>query len=749
MKKRGFVVLTVITGVWMIVYILWRTFYTLPDWRIYGWVAFLAGLYLLIAETLSMVEALLHCMDLNYEEAVEMPVISPEWYPHVDVFIATHNEGKELLYKTANACVRMKYPDKKKVHVYLCDDMNRPEVKELANQLNIGYFGLSENKYAKAGNLNNALSKTKSPLIATFDADMIPGSDFLLETVPYFFLPKMKKNEDGIWVEREKEEIDETYKVGFIQTPQSFYNPDLFQYNLYSEKSIPNEQDFFFRQVNIGKNHSNSCIYAGSNTVISREALEEVGGIATGTITEDFETGLLIESKGYRCYAVDKLLAKGLAPNTIDALLKQRERWARGCIHSLRKVHIILNKDINFPLKIGYLACRIYWGSFARRLIFIIAPLLYVLLGIPVVICDFRQLFFIWLPSYILYSIVLKKISGNIRDTKWSNTIDTIIFPYMILPILAETLGIRKKKFHVTEKNRSLRSEETAYMALPHGILLVLSLISLAMMVRDLLKYEAIGALIIIYWLFVNSFSLLMAVFFMMGRRNVRMTERFETDFPLEILYDGKSYQGTVIDISEGGFAFTLEDAVYLSYRKEDKVKFCLRYHEYCAKVYGHIVSVSSIKGGNMWKYSVMVSEMDHKNKSEYMQIIFDRVHTMPKKLKNSSYFKDISANLFGRKNTPQASQRKMARIQVNCPCELEDGRKVVLENYNFEYVRLSFPETMEHPDKLTLFSKTDYAMRCKKSAVNSSVYEVENREELKENKAFELQVRKWEAADE
>ena len=27
--------------------------------------------------------------------------------------------------------------------------------------------------------------------------DMIPTSDFLIETVPYFFLPKMKKDENG------------------------------------------------------------------------------------------------------------------------------------------------------------------------------------------------------------------------------------------------------------------------------------------------------------------------------------------------------------------------------------------------------------------------------------------------------------------------------------------------------------------------------------------------------------------------
>ena len=98
----------------------------------------------------------------------------------------------------------MEYPDKSKVHIYICDDTNRIEMKELADKMGIGYIGLAENKHAKAGNLNNALSKTTSPLIATFDADMIPRNDFLMKTVPYFSLPLMKKDKDNKWIRRRK-----------------------------------------------------------------------------------------------------------------------------------------------------------------------------------------------------------------------------------------------------------------------------------------------------------------------------------------------------------------------------------------------------------------------------------------------------------------------------------------------------------------------------------------------------------------
>ena len=741
-KKRLLAsVMAMLAAALLLVYLGWRIIYTIPDYSTYGYVAFIAGIALVIAEALSVFEAVVHYVQLSRQYIPAMPEIPEEWYPEVDVFIATHNEGEDILFKTINACTRMKYPDKSKVHIYVCDDTARPEVEKLAEKLKVNYFGLSDNKLAKAGNLNNAIGKTSSPLIVTFDADMIPNSEFLMETVPYFFLPKMKQEKNGKWIVRDKEK---KYKIGFIQTPQTFYNPDLFQYNLYSEGNIPNEQDYFFRQVNLSKNRSNAPIYAGSNTVISREALEEVGGIRTGTITEDFETGLMIEAAGYKCYAIDKALAKGLAPITIRSLIKQRERWGRGCIHSLRQVHLLLNPKIKFRLKLAYMSCRIYWGSFTRRFIYILAPILFVLFNIPLVICDLKGLLCIWLPSYALYGYTLKKISGNIRNTRWSNIIDTIIFPYMLLPLWAESLHIRKKEFVVTSKSKE-NDNNTGYMALPHIVLLVFSVVAVAIMIKDLIAYRAFGSIVVIYWLLVNSFSLIMAIFFMLGRKNERMTERFYVNLPLEVHYEGKVYQGDVVDISEGGFAFYLEDAVYLPHDEEEEAEFFIHYNEYYAKVKGRIVTVINTSGKGQWKYCVSVSEMDDENKQEYLQIIYDREHTLPKTLsKKSSYFGDIALNLAKRNQALESSKRQTARIMVNETTELEDGTKVLIENYNFEYVRLSVAEGEGLPDELILFPETSYEMQCERSMVNPAVYEILNRKELANSDDFVKLVNSW-----
>ena len=83
--------------------------------------------------------------------------------------------------------------------------------------------------------MNKALERTSSPYVVTFDADMIPQHKFLLKTIPYF-----------VDAERINATLPENMRrhLGFIQTPQSFYTPDVFQHNLYAETKVPNEQDF-------------------------------------------------------------------------------------------------------------------------------------------------------------------------------------------------------------------------------------------------------------------------------------------------------------------------------------------------------------------------------------------------------------------------------------------------------------------------------------------------------------------------
>lgn len=697
-----------------VIYIGWRLFFTIPTES--GLVSLIAGIALFTAEAVSMTEAVLHfiCMDQNREP--ELPDIAPADYPDVDVLIATHSEDTDLLFKTVNGCIHMEYPDLSKVHVYLCDDGNRPEVAKLAQDMGIGCFQLEENKLAKAGNLNNALSQTHSPLIVTMDADMIPRSSFLMMTVPYFFLPKMIQ-EDGVWRKRTEDEIDPNFKIGFVQTPQSFYNPDLFQFNFFAEQNIPNEQDYFFREVNVGRNGSNSAIYAGSNTVLSREALEEVGGIRTGTITEDFATGIDIQAKGYTCYAIKTVLASGLAPTDFPNLLKQRQRWGRGCVQTIRSLKFWFAK-LSLRSKLSYFSCLLYWWTFLRRIIYILSPILYSVFGVLVVKADILGLVCIWLPSYLIYNHTLRIISGKIRDQKWSNIVDTILSPYMVMPIMAEALGIRMRKFSVTSKERETIKSTKMIYAVPHAILLLATAVGVCMGTYRVLLHGSFGNLVVIFWLLMNGYFLVMSILFMTGRVNYRSSERYYSELPVKFVTCGREIEAITCDISEGGFSFLTDfpelfDAIH---------QFTLYDTKWSAQVTGTVVHVTKL--GSKWKYSVKLEGLSQKAKGDYYQLVYDRVPTLASQIKSTA-LKDLHVFMQRKAAATVQSQRGLPRIDLNRSFKTLEGEMVTVLDYNYHYITLAGPSLQKELD--LVFGTQVLHLTKAENMPKENLYEIQN----------------------
>lgn len=344
--NKFFIVLTMI---FTLDYLIWRIFFTIPKKE--GVLSIVFWAILLIAECVGLLEMAVHFYNMYDYDRIKLhtPYMKREQFPEVDIFIPTINEEIGLLEKTVYACLQMEYPDKNKVHIYLCDDGNREEVKGLAKKLLINYVTREEHEDAKAGNLNHALAESSSSYIVVFDADMMPKKQFLMRTIPWFL----------------KED------TGFVQTPQNFYYPDLFQYNLFATDHIPNEQDYFYKVVQVAKNKSNSVIFGGSNAVLSRKALEEIGGFVTGVVTEDFATGIELEKKGYHGIAIPEVLASGIPPMTFKELIGQRRRWAKGCIQSGKKTHFLRAKELTFLQKINYLTAISYWYTPVKRLIYL------------------------------------------------------------------------------------------------------------------------------------------------------------------------------------------------------------------------------------------------------------------------------------------------------------------------------------------------------------------------------------------
>ena len=423
--------------------------------------------------------------------------------PDVDVLVTTCREPVEVLEQTISACMRLQYPDPEKVHVYLLDDADNPEMEKMAAKYGAGYLTRKEHNGAKAGNLNNALRITHSDLVAVFDADMIPHPDFLIRTVPHFL-----EEEQGRW------SVDNT-QMGFLQTPQAFYTEDLYQSTFGVGKTVPNEQDQFYRNLQPCRSAVNAVICCGSNTVILRRALEEVGLFTEETITEDFATGLKIQKAGYRSRAIDRTLAEGATPDSFRALIRQRERWARGTIQTLRQCDLF-SSDFSWAQRFNHLASLTCWYYPFERLYLFIAPTLYPLFRLLTVHAGYLQMLAHWVPILILSQVGMVLISGrnrNLSNVRWAFIYEFSLTPFLLIPVFKETIGIRKSRFEVTGASSKEKDWSRRY-TIPFLCMLVLVSVSLICTLQILFHTRDLAYLLLLMWQIFNLyFAILLTVF--------------------------------------------------------------------------------------------------------------------------------------------------------------------------------------------------------------------------------------------
>ncbi len=677
---------------WLIVYLLlstlyliWRVFFTIP--LDYGFWAIIFGVILLVTECLGMFDFLVHFIGITRLVVPAKPELEEDVvYPEVDVFIATYNEPWEILYKTVIGCKNMYYPDKSKVHIYVLDDGRRDEIKKLCQQVSVGYITRETNEHAKAGNINHALTKTSSPYVVTFDADMIPMHDFLIETLPYFIDNQLRREREQAAGVKEEEM---TKKIGFIQVPQAFYNADIFQYQLFSEDIIPNEQDYFHREVQLAKNASNSVIYSGSNTVIVREALDEIGGFVTGVITEDIATGIKIQEKGYRCYAINQILASGLAPYDLEAIIKQRNRWARGCIQTFRRVNPLFQKKLTIMQRINYFDAMLYWYASFKRFIYMLAPILFTVFGMMVVDATLLEVLVFWLPTYVFNTIMFKKFSGHGRTMKWTNIYDTILMPTLMPAVLFETLGLKMKTFEVTSKKRNVdqESEYRLKLAIPHMVLFFLTIVGLVHAIIEIFQGNSDGYLINVFWLLVNGYALMMAMFFILERPVHRLSERFNIKTKLSFVLNNETYKEETFDLSETGLSFISDYPHY--FNPEKTYQLTVERDSYVATVEAEFLRVDSLEE-NQYKYAFKYKKINQKDYEQLVLILFDRIPDFPTKIMSQSVFRDIWRNTIKRWKRQRQYSRQYPRIQVNQSVRVRTSlgeQTCYLKDFNYQYL--------------------------------------------------------------
>lgn len=375
------------------------------------------------------------------------PPFDQSYAPAVDVFITVCGEPTDIVEETVVAAKAMEYPHH---DIYILNDGyvakkdNWQEMEELARKHNIYCITRKTPGGAKAGNINNALKQTKSELFVVFDADHVPHTDFLKKTIGYFADPRM----------------------GFVQSPQFYKNYDLNDVTLGAWE----QQALFFGPICKGKSRLNATPMCGTNMVIRRKAILEVGGMCEESIAEDFVTGMFMHERKWKSCYVPEVLAEGLAPEDFLSYYKQQFRWARGSMDVMFKYKFPFRRGLTWGQRIQYLASVSFFLSGNVVLMNALIPVIYFYTGLVPLEISTMMLAAIFLP-YIFITLYTLQLSSNFSFTFKSLAFAMAGFSIHIKAMLTSITG-KKSSFSVTPKRQqtgnflSLVTPHIAYIIL-------------------------------------------------------------------------------------------------------------------------------------------------------------------------------------------------------------------------------------------------------------------------------------------
>jgi cellulose synthase (UDP-forming) len=466
-----------------------------------------------------------------------LPKETNSW-PDVDVFIPTYNEPIKVVKTTVLAAIEMDWP-KDKLHIHILDDGNREVLGMLAKEIGANYITRENNHHAKAGNLNHALGKTSAEYVAIFDCDHIPTRAFLQMTMGMFLKDP---------------------KLALVQTPHHMYSPDAFERNLDVFRRSPNEGELFYQLIQPGNDLWNATFFCGSCAVLRREPLEKIGGIAVETVTEDVHTSLKLHRLGYNSAYLHIPLAGGLATESLSAHIRQRIRWARGMAQVFRLDNPFLGNGLTLMQRVCYSSAMLHFFNGIPRLIFLTAPLAFLLFHAYVIYAPAISIALYVIPHMIHGTLTSSRLQGKHRNSFWGEVYETVLSWYIARPTFVALFAPQNGKFDVTAKGGVI--EESYFdwtISLPFIILLALNLFGFIFGISLLVtgsEDEIQTVALNMFWTSYNIILLGACIAVNLEAKQVRSSHRVELNVP-SVLYlsNGKSIQCRTINYSEGGIA--------------------------------------------------------------------------------------------------------------------------------------------------------------------------------------------------
>ncbi|NET90493.1 MAG: glycosyltransferase [Kamptonema sp. SIO1D9] len=527
-------------------YLLWRSLATLnlatPLDGVFSLTLFCLEFLIIFASSIQIFLSLGTKVRHREAERMSVAVIEGNYTPSVDILIPTYNEAEFIVRRTIIGCQAIEYSNKK---IYLLDDGKRQSMRQLAQELGCEYLTRPDNRHAKAGNLNHAISQTTGELIVVFDADFVPTTNFLTRTVGFF----------------------QKSQIALVQTHQEFYNFDPIARNLGLENILNHDPEEFSRRNQPIRDGADSVLCYGSSFLVRRSHLLEVGGFVTESLSEDYFTGIKLSAKGYQVIYLDEQLSAGLAADSIAEHTAQRLRWGRGTMQAFFiSANPLTIPGLTWRQRLAHLEGLLLWFGTIARICFLILPLAYPFFGVIPVRATLEAWLYFFLPSYLLQTSVHSWLSKRSRSALISDVYSVALCFPIAVEIVQTLLSPFSTKFRVTAKGISSdRYHFNWFLAAPLIIILIGTIIGLWRNFGNcLISCElfpaltpsqglANGSILVLIWSCYNLLILAVTLLTMLDAPQPDLDQWFNLQRKVELKIGDRLVFGVTNKVSESG----------------------------------------------------------------------------------------------------------------------------------------------------------------------------------------------------
>jgi cellulose synthase/poly-beta-1,6-N-acetylglucosamine synthase-like glycosyltransferase len=258
--------------------------------------------------------------------APSLPPAESHW-PTVAVQLPVYNE-RHVVERAIAAAAALDYPADRILIQVLDDssDETAPLADAAAARLrasgrDVQVVRREDRTGFKAGALAYGLRQTEAEFVAIFDADFLPPPDFLRRCIPYLLADR---------------------RAGMVQTRWGHINDSYSP--LTRAQALALDGHFVVEQA--GRSRSGLLInFNGSGGVWRRQCIEDAGGWAADTMTEDMDLSYRAQLAGWRTVYADDVEAPAELPPQMEAFKRQQARWAEGSVQCLRKLAVEILKS--------------------------------------------------------------------------------------------------------------------------------------------------------------------------------------------------------------------------------------------------------------------------------------------------------------------------------------------------------------------------------------------------------------------